>query len=127
MTKNNQTFSIRETAAVLVPERLARTSYLVAMLVVVLMFGAMSFLSPRLPRVVPLYYSLPWGEARLAPKNVLFFIPVISLFIVCLNLALGRIAAKVSPLLPKVLAVTSLVIAGMMTIAILGIVQSLIL
>ncbi len=127
MTKNNQTFSIRETAEVLVPDRLARSSYLVAMLVILLMFGAMGFLSSRLPRVVPLYYSLPWGEARLAPKNVLFYIPAISLLILCLNLALGRIAAKVSPLLPKVLAVTSLVIAGMMTIAIIGIVQSLIL
>ena len=127
MTKNKQTFSIKETAEILVPDSLGRTSYVIALLLSLVMAAAIALLYPKIPRVVPLYFTLPWGEARLAPKVMLYSLPVVAILCLVVNLVLGRIAAKLSPLLPRVLSVSTAVVALMMMIALFGIVQSLIL
>lgn len=127
MTKNKQTFSIRETAEILVPDSLGRSSYLLAILLIVIMLMMISALLIKLPPVVPLYFTLPWGEARLTSKLMLYILPLASLLFLIINLGLGRISMKLSPLLPRVLAVSTAVSAGMMMISLLGIVQSLIL
>lgn len=127
MTKNKQTFSIRETAETLVPDKLGRTSYLIALMLIVVMLGLITVLLAKIPPSVPLYFTLPWGEARLAPKGMLYILPAISLIFMIFNLGLGRISLKLSLLLPRVLAVASAVISGMLLISLLGIIQSLIL
>lgn len=127
MTKNKQTFSIRETAEILIPDRLGRTSYLLAFSLIIIMLAIISALFVRIPDVVPLYFTLPWGEARLAPKLMLFILPVISLLFMILNLGLGRVSTKLSLLLPRILAVSTAVITGIMMIGLVGIIQSLIL
>lgn len=127
MIKNKQTFSIRETAEILVPDKLGRTSYFVSFALIIVMLGMITILLRRLPFVVPLYFTLPWGEARLAPRLMLYVLPIIAISCFIINLGLGRIAMKLSPLLPRVLAVASAIVSGMMTIALIGIVQSLIL
>lgn len=127
MTKNKQIFSIRETAEILVPDKLGRASYLIGIGLIILMLGLIALLFGKLPQSIPLYFTLPWGEARLAAKLVLFTVPGITSLFLIFNLALGRIASKLSPLLPRVLAVATAVVAGMMMISLLGIVQSLLL
>lgn len=127
MTKNKQRFSIRETAEILVPDELGRTSYLIGILMIGVGLALVMGLLGKLPPVVPLYFTLPWGEARLAPKLMLYTIPGIALVFLIFNLGLGRIMGKLSPLLPRVLAVATAVEGGMMLIALLGIIQSLIL
>lgn len=127
MIKNKQTFSIRETAEILVPDSLGRTSYMLAILIIIIMLMIISALLIKLPPIVPLYFTLPWGEARLTSKLMLYILPLASLLFLVINLGLGRISMKLSPLLPRVLAVSTTVVAGMMMISLLGIVQSLIL
>lgn len=127
MTNNKQTFSIRETAEILVPDSFGRTNYLVAFLISVVMIIMIAALYGKTPQFVPLYFTLPWGEARLAHKVMLYILPSISILILIFNLALGRLSTKLSPLLPRVLAVSTVVITSMLMIALLGIVQSLIL
>lgn len=127
MTKNKQTFSIRETAEILVPDSLGRSSYLMAILLIVIMIMIISSLLSRLPLVVPLYFTLPWGESRLTSKLVLYLLPISSFLFLVINLGLGRLSVKLSPLLPRILAVSTTVVAGMMMISLLGIIQSLIL
>ena len=127
MTKNKQTFSIRETAEILVPDKLGRTSYLIALMLIIIMLGLITVLIVKMPPSVPLYFTLPWGEARLAPKAMLYILPAISLVFLIFNLGLGRISLKLSLLLPRVLAVASAAISGMLLISLLGIIQSLIL
>lgn len=127
MMKNKQTFSIRETAEILVPDRLGRTSYFVALLTILLMFAIITALFNRLPTVLPLYFTLPWGEARLANKILLYILPIILILFFALNFGLGRLSAKLSPLLPRSLAVATAIIGGMMMISLVGIIQSLIL
>jgi len=127
MIKIKQTFNIRETAEILVPDSFGRTSYLVALLLIVLMIGSIVILSSRLPNLVPLYFTLPWGEARLAPRVMLFVLPATSLLFLILNLGLSRISRKLSPLLPRILSVSAMIVTIMMLISLVGIVQSLIL
>jgi hypothetical protein len=127
MIKNKQTFSIRETAEILVPDKFGRTSYLIALSLVVLMIGLITLLLKRLPNVVPLYFTKPWGEGRLTERIMLYLLPTTSMLFLFINLILGRLSAKLSALLPRVLAVSTAVIAFMMMIALLGIVQSLVL
>jgi hypothetical protein len=127
MTKNKQTFNIKETAEQLIPDEMGRSSYLLAILLGLVMFGVIGAIYTKLPAKIPLYFTMPWGEARLAPKLAILLLPVILLFVVSFNIVLGRVASKLSPLLPRVLAVASSVIGVMMMVAIFGIVQSLIL
>lgn len=127
MTKNKLTFNIRETAETLVPDQMGRTSYYIALLMITLMVGIITLLMSGLPKLVPLFFSLPWGESRLAPKGLLYLLPGISTVFLVINLGLGKIASKLSPLLPRILAVASAVIAGMMVISLGGIIQSLML
>lgn len=127
MIKQQQTFNIRETAETLVPDKVGRISYLIALSLAALMSLVITLLKHKLPLTVPLYFTFPWGEARLVPQIMLYLLPGTNLLLVIINLVLGRIAGKLSPLLPKVLSVGVAVIATMLTISLLGIIQSLIL
>lgn len=127
MIKSRQIFNIRETAETLVPDKLGRSSYLASCGLVLVMLILITLLLGSLPPTVPLYFTLPWGEARLAPKLMLYILPSITLILIVFNLGLGRLSGKLSPLLPRVLAVSTVVIAGMMLISLLGIMQSLVL
>jgi hypothetical protein len=127
MTQNKQTFSIRETAETLVPDKMARTGYSIALGMILVMAVAITGLISRLPSVVPLYFTLPWGEARLAAKVMLYLLPLLSLVFLVINLAVSRLVKHLSTLLPRVLAVATAVVTAMMMISLLGIIQSLIL
>ena len=127
MTRIKQTFSISETAQTLVPDKLGRMSYVWTLVIILLLGAVITALFGKMPPVVPLYYSLPWGEARLVPKVFLYAIPLIVLVFAVINIVISRIAAKISSLLPRVLAVACMVVAGMMLVAVAGIIQSLIL
>lgn len=127
MIKIKKTFSIRETAEILVPDRFGRTNYFIAFLLIIIMLGMIAGLLRNIPSVVPMFFTLPWGEARLAPKIMLYFLPLVSFTFLLINLGLGRLSAKLSPLLPRVLAVSTSVVTFMMLISLLGILQSLIL
>lgn len=44
----------------------------------------------RLPEVIPLFYSLPWGEKQLASKYLLILLPSLALGISLINLIIGQ-------------------------------------
>ncbi|KKU46011.1 MAG: hypothetical protein UX62_C0003G0022 [Microgenomates group bacterium GW2011_GWA2_46_7] len=119
------TFNISETAEILVPDKLGRTSYFVGLMIGVIMTILITILISRLPAVVPMYFTLPWGEARLTSRVMLYLLPALALLILMVNLSLGRVASKLSLLLPRVLAVGTAITAGMLLLALVGIVQSL--
>jgi hypothetical protein len=127
MIKAKQTFNIRETAETLVPDKLGRTSYFVALMMILIMLVIITMLLGNLPAIVPMFFTLPWGESRLAPKMMLYMLPLIALVFLTLNLTLGRLSLKLSSLLPRVLAVSTAVVTLMLLVSLLGIVQSLVL
>ncbi len=120
------TFNIRETAEILVPDQLGRVSYGISLLLVGSMAGLITATLSKLPVVVPLYFTLPWGEARLASRTMLYLLPGLGLVIMGVNLSLGKVTARLSPLLPKTLSVGTLVITLMLLLSTLGIWQSLV-
>lgn len=127
MAKTKQTFSIRATAETLVPDQFGRTNYLIALSMILVMVAIIVGFYVRIPAIVPLYFSLPWGEARLAEKLWLLILPGISLGTLVMNVLLARVVRQLSPLLPRVLAVATIVISLMMSLALAGILQSLVL
>ena len=125
MSKNTKTFNIKETAETLVPDKLGRTSYLIGLIITMVMVAVIAFLYNRLPRSIPLYYSLPWGESRVARRIMIYLLPLSAMGFFVLNLVLGLIESKLSPLLPRVLAVAPAVMASMCLMALLFIIQSI--
>lgn len=125
--KRENIFNIRETAEILVPDKIARKSYLYVVGLALVMMGMISVLLRTLPPQVPLYFTLPWGEARLAPKQMLFVLPGLVWLLLVVNLMIARAVSTLSLLLPRVLAVATLVMSGMLFVALFGIVQSLVL
>jgi hypothetical protein len=109
----------------LVPKSSARVYYYLAFWVTVLQAGAIALLWRYLPTVVPLFFTVPWGEARLAPKMYLAVLPTLSLVTIVTNLILGKSAKEVSPVLVYTLAIASLFIVVMFSFAVGGIVQSI--
>jgi len=77
-----------------------------------------------LPRVVPLFFTKPWGEARLAEKPLLLLLPSLGFLIVVVNLILGRMSRNMTKLLAYTAAGATLLINLMLAIAIFGIIQS---
>lgn len=72
----------------------------------------------RLSPVVPLYYSLPWGEDQLAKKLELFFIPFSAVVIFLLNMVISLLFLKKDNFLVQLLMWASCVVTlfGLITL-----------
>lgn len=57
----------------------------------------------RLPSEVPLFYSLPWGEKRLANFKFLFLLPILSFLIMTFNFMLAKKLYNSERLLSRVI------------------------
>lgn len=108
----------------LVPTSQTRVYYVSSVVLVLLMIGVITVSLRFLPRTVPLFFTEPWGEARLVPKLWLYLLPLLSLATLLVNLVIAR-AVKDEDLLSKTLAISSLVVVCMLLISIVGILQSL--
>lgn len=64
----------------------------------------------KLPPVVPLYYSLPWGEEQLTRKHELFIIPLAVIIIFFLNLVFSFFILKKDQFLIQLLLWTSCIL-----------------
>lgn len=118
-------FIIKINAGELVPKSSARVFYLLAIFIIFFQTLTIVWLWNKLPRVVPIFFTQPWGEARLAPKLYLALFPGLSLVIGIINLVLSRGAKDESPLLPYTLAVATMVVTAMLAIGLGGILQSI--
>lgn len=77
-----------------------RTSFLFILLQVAVIIIFFS----RLPPEIPLFFSLPWGEAQLAPPFFLLILPLISLAILLLNSLLATLTISANEFLASTLA-----------------------
>lgn len=67
-------------------------------------------LQPRLPQVVPFFYSLPWGEEQLAPRAYLIFANMAAVFVMGLNILLSRVGFKTDKFLGRIFLWTNTVV-----------------
>lgn len=65
----------------------------------------------KLPPVVPLFYSRPWGDAMLAPSYFLWIVPVITVLTVVINFSVSVFLIKNEDFLNKTLAAFYLLVA----------------
>lgn len=75
-----------------------------------------------LPVSVPLYYSLPWGEAQLAPASTLFLLPAFSLIVGLINSILAVSFSESNPLFSHLLTTFSLIFSVLMFFALFRII-----
>jgi hypothetical protein len=123
--KQSRTFSITKTAEAIVPDSVSRSGYVVALGLTFVLILAMALLWSKLPTLVPLFFTEPWGEARLAEREFIILLPTLSLLVVIFNVVIGKITSSTSPLLPRMLSLVSAVVALSLLISYFGIVQSL--
>ncbi len=118
-------FDLGKTAEELVPDFTNRFAYLLALVVTLLEAGWLWWLLPRLPRVVPLYFTEPWGEAELAPKLFFFLLPGVSFVVIVINIVVSRLFSRVSAIVPRILSIAAATLSLMFLFALAGVIQSL--
>ena len=80
------------------------------------------FTYSNLPPQIPLYYSLPWGEGRLAPVINLFLFPLFSVLIFIVNSMLAMFYASKIKLLSQLLVIIAFIFNLFSSIGLLGII-----
>ncbi len=76
-----------------------------------------TFQYKKLPPVIPLFNSLPWGNSRLVSVQALFIIPIFLLFVSGVNVFLANRLYKKYTILARMLSVNILLATILVTIA----------
>lgn len=121
MSKGRLNFDPSEFAV----DNYSRKLYLGASVMVVLMLTVILVLWTRLPDEVPLFFSRPWGESRLANKPWLFMLPGLSLMVVVVNLGMGRLYKEYDEIVKKSLATVAFISTFMLFVSLVGIFWSI--
>lgn len=80
---------MKEKLSNLIMEKVIRRLYLSCFLINILQAVLILLLLNRLPVVVPLFYSLTWGEQQLVPSYFLFIFPLSLFFLLLVNILIS--------------------------------------
>lgn len=87
------------------------------LILLVVQLGLIGFFYPNLPPVIPFLNSLSWGEGRLTPPFVLFFIPLSVFCMYVLNMYAAVKMYKKHQLMARIVFVNIFVITFLSLIA----------
>ncbi|MBI2621125.1 MAG: hypothetical protein HYW63_00570 [Candidatus Levybacteria bacterium] len=88
-------------------DRLVWRIFILTFILIVTTFIYVIINYSKLPPLLPVFNQLPWGEKRLSEAPGIF-IPVVIVFIIFIvNLALSAFTYSKSPLIARILAITS--------------------
>lgn len=76
----------------------------------------------KLPPLLPLWYSMPWGETRLVAPIWLFILPLVTFFIQILNLLVSLKLPDEFLLFTQLLGLTSFIVSLMSIITLVNII-----
>jgi hypothetical protein len=76
-----------------------------------------------LPQQVPLYYSLPWGDAQLTHASSLFLLPTFSIVVGLINHLIAAFFFNSNPLFSRLLIIFSLIFSLLSSIALFQIIN----
>ena len=94
-------------------DKTTNIGFLTTVIVIIVTFLLTLFFYGRLPPFVPVFNQLPWGEERLG-ETLTIFVPILtSSLIFILNLITSTLIYKKIPLVSRMLAGTSLLIAAL--------------
>lgn len=92
-------------------DKITQRGFLGGIIIIVLSIIYILFSYSSLPPFIPLFNQLPWGEQRVA-NTIGIFIPSATAFLILiLNVIFSSIVYKKAPLISRILAITSLLIA----------------
>ncbi len=118
----NKLFFITNEDNVLNKSDFIKKSYWSTWILVGISFLIVGLLWNSLPNKIPLFYSLPWGEERLAQKGWLALLPSLGLIFSGINWAISGTWWKREEFLQKILAISSLVETSLLIFIMLNIV-----
>ena len=106
MSNRTITKRVKKNYNLLLQDSIVRNSIIVAFLSIIISVIYLFFMTGHLPSEVPLYYSLPWGQERLAQTLWLLLIPGISFIFFIINIIIVLFSYKTEPVLSRLFAVT---------------------
>ncbi len=92
-------------------DKMTFRGFIATLIFVILPVPIILFYYRGFPPFLPIFNQLPWGKPRLAPPWGIFIPTVISFIILILNVILSSALYKKTPLVSRMLAVVSLIIA----------------
>lgn len=104
----------------------SRGAYRWSLVAILVMLVVLGLLWGRLPLEVPLYFSKPWGEERLASWYMLFILPLIGTGVTILNLRLGKRFRFHGGMVVSSFAIATITINLMLVLGLIGIIRSIV-
>lgn len=98
---------------------------LISVMLTLIQAGLIILSSAQLPPQVPLFYSLPWGKAQLAPFQYLFLLPILSLACILLNTILAMIILEKKRFLSLCLVLTGILFSFFSLISLIEIILTI--
>jgi len=92
-------------------DRITQRSFFASIFIIVLSVIYILFYYGHLPPYIPLYNQLPWGEQRLASTSGILIPSLLAFIIFVFNVFFSSLVYKRTPLISRMLSVTTLLIA----------------
>ena len=107
-------------------DKLLLRLFILSFLIIVLTFVYIVLFYSKLPPLLPVFNQLPWGEKRLS-QTLGIFIPALVVFLILIfNVIASSVAYPRSPLISRMLAVTSFLTALLMLLFVIRTIQLII-
>ncbi len=92
-------------------DRLIFRLYIATFILIVVTYGYILININKLPPLIPVFNQMPWGEDRLSSTFGIFIPSVITSLIFFVNIILSAISSTTSPLISRLIAITSFLTA----------------
>lgn len=92
-------------------------------LFIVLQLGFILLKFSNLPPVVPLFFSLPWGESQLTSASHLFWLPIFSIAVALINTILAAFFLSNIQFFSRLLVVFSLLFSSLSSVTLVKIIS----
>jgi hypothetical protein len=94
-------------------DKLTIRGFFISLLLVLLTLAYIVLSYPKLPPFIPIFNQLPWGNERLASTPGIFIPIIIFSFVFMFNLAFTSIIYNKNPLIARMVAAVTLILALM--------------
>jgi|SRR3989344_2354753 len=105
-------------------DKVIKFSILSSIIIFLINIVLIVFLFPKLPPFIPFFNSMPWGEDRLAPVNIVFYFVAVFLLVVIINTILSAVLYSKYTFLSRILSITSFLFVCMGFLSFLQIIFS---
>ncbi|MFI5205385.1 MAG: hypothetical protein ACHQVK_00425 [Candidatus Paceibacterales bacterium] len=105
------------------PDNLIFYTTIFNLILATLMMFSVALSAPKLPKQLPLFYSLPWGETQLVDISQFIILPFMAILITLINLAISWHLHESQIVLKRMLSIGSAAITLLILITTLRIIS----